>query len=162
MKFKIWRIIFLKRYLTPKMMDFWFSENNGHIKCASRWDNQGTTFNVFHRPTPLSPPYTRWIGPELSISRQKFRITGSRVRMRARFFSNLNGASLHSAFHFHISIVLIWLKYCWKGKPQLIHESQVTYFTVCHMYILFNKWTHAYVRHEKKRTHVAHGWSTDN
>ena len=144
-------------------MDFWFSENNGHIKCASRWDDQSTTVNVFHRPTSLFLPYTRWIGPELSTSRQKLRITGSRVRMEARFFSILNDASLHSAFHVHFSTVLFWLKTVERDvKPQLIHELQVPYFTVCHMYILFNKWTHAYVRHEKKRTYVAHGWSTDN
>ena len=119
-------------------MDFWFSENNGHIKCASRWDDQGTTFNVFHRPTPLFPPYTRWIGPELSISRQKFRITGSRVRMEARFFSNLNGASLHSAFHFHLSIVLIWLKYCWKGSKTATNPWMTgnLLYSVSHVYPL--------------------------
>ena len=85
--------------------------------------------------------------------------------MEARFFSDLNGASLHSAFHFHLSISLYDRNTVERDvKPQLIHKLQVTYFTVCHMYILFNKWTHAYmyVRHEKKRTHGAHGWSTDN
>ena len=48
------------------------------------------------------------------------RITGSRVRipLEARFFPKLNGASLHTAFHVHHSIVSIWLKYCWRDvKP---------------------------------------------
>ena len=48
------------------------------------------------------------------------RITGSRVRilLKARFFPNLNGASLHRAFHVHPSIVSKWLKYCWRDvKP---------------------------------------------
>ena len=42
----------------------------------------------------------------------------SRVRnpLEARFFPNLNGTSLHRAFHVHPSIVLIWLKYGWKGR----------------------------------------------
>ena len=31
---------------------------------------------------------------------------------------NLNGASLHRAFHVHPSIVSKWLKYCWRDvKP---------------------------------------------
>ena len=99
-------------------------ENNGHTKCASRWDDQGTTVNVFYRPKSLFPPYTRWICPELSISRQKFQITGSRIRMEARFFSNLNGASLHSAFNFHLSIILLWLKYCWKGRKTATNSGE--------------------------------------
>ena len=52
------------------------------------------------------------------------RITGSRVRipLEARFFPNLNGASLHRAFHVHPSIVSKWLKYCWRDvKP--VHPS---------------------------------------
>ena len=36
------------------------------------------------------------------------------VSLEERFFPNLNGASLHRAFHVHHSIVPIWLKYCWK------------------------------------------------
>ena len=36
MKFKIWRVTFLKGFYHQNGMDFWFSENNGHIKCASR------------------------------------------------------------------------------------------------------------------------------
>ena len=30
-------------------------------------------------------------------------------------FSSAVGVSLHTAFHYHPPIVLIWLKYCWKG-----------------------------------------------
>ena len=43
-------------------------------------------------------------------------ITGSRVRipLEVRFFPNLNGGSLHRAFHVHPSIVSKWLKYCWR------------------------------------------------
>ena len=39
-----------------------------------------------------------------------------RIPLEVRFFQNLNGASLHRAFHVHPSIVPIWLKYCWKGR----------------------------------------------
>ena len=28
-------------------------------------------------------------------------------------FSTVNGVPLHTAFHYHLFIVLIWLKYCW-------------------------------------------------
>ena len=40
---------------------------------------------------------------------------GSQVRipLEARFFPNINGSSLHRAFHVHPSIVSKWLKYCW-------------------------------------------------
>ena len=41
---------------------------------------------LFDRPTSLFPPYTRWIGPELSISRQKFRITGLGFERREILF----------------------------------------------------------------------------
>ena len=39
------------------------------------------------------------------------------------FFLNLNGASLHRALYVHPSIVLIWLKYCWKGHKAPNHLS---------------------------------------
>ena len=42
-----------------------------------------------------------------------------RVQLQARF-PNLNGASLHRAFHVYRSIVPIWLKKCWNGW-KLIH-----------------------------------------
>ena len=52
-------------------------------------------------------------------------ITGSWVwiPLEARFFPNLNCASLHRAFHVHPSIVSKWLKYCWKGCKTLTHPS---------------------------------------
>ena len=55
----------------------------------------------------------------LAVSAPNF---GSRGLGEARFFLNLNNASLQRAFHVHPSVVLILLKYRWKGrKPQLIH-----------------------------------------
>ena len=49
-----------------------------------------------------------------------------RIPLEARFFPNLNSASLHRAFHVHPSIVLIWLKCCWKGRKTLTHPSMGT------------------------------------
>ena len=46
-----------------------------------------------------------------------------RIPLEVRFCPNLNSASLHRAFHIYPSIVLIWLKYCWKGCKTLIHPS---------------------------------------
>ena len=52
--------------------------------------------------------------------------TDSRVRvpLEARFFPNLNGASLQRAFHVHPSTVPIWLKIFWKGCKTLTHPHQ--------------------------------------
>ena len=61
--------------------------------------------------------------------RSRLRITGSRVGipLEARFFPNLNGASLHRAFHVHPSIVSKWLKYCWKdvNPNSSIHDQSL-------------------------------------
>ena len=38
-------------------------------------------------------------------------------------FSTVNGVSLHTVFHYHPSIVLMWLKYCWKGRKIANHPS---------------------------------------
>ena len=37
--------------------------------------------------------------------------------------SIVNGVPLHTAFHCHPDIVLIWLKYCWKGRKIASHPS---------------------------------------
>ena len=56
----------------------------------------------------------------------RLHIMGSWVQilLQARFFWNLNDASLHRALHVHPSIVLIWLKYCWKGWKAPNHQNQ--------------------------------------
>ena len=33
-----------------------------------------------------------------------------------QIFSVVNGVPLHTAFHYQPLIILIWLKYCWKGR----------------------------------------------
>ena len=38
-------------------------------------------------------------------------------------FSTINGDPLHTAFHNHTPIVLIWLEYCWKGCKIASHPS---------------------------------------
>ena len=35
----------------------------------------------------------------------------------------VNGVPLHTAFNYHLPIVLIWLKYCWKGGKIASHPS---------------------------------------
>ena len=40
----------------------------------------------------------------------------SSILTRGEIFSTVNGVPLHTAFHYHPNIVLIWLKYCWKGR----------------------------------------------
>ena len=42
---------------------------------------------------------------------------------RGEIFSTVNEVSVHIAFHYHPRIVLIWLKYCWKGRKIASHPS---------------------------------------
>ena len=91
---------------------FWYSggcrfdPRSGHISFIEIWSGR----NFYGHSLLLWP----------SGKCSRLRITGSRVRipLEARFFPNLNGASLHRAFHVHPSIVSKWLKYCWRDvKP---------------------------------------------
>ena len=52
----------------------------------------------------------------------------SSIPARGEIFSTVNGVPLHTAFHYHPSIVLIWLKYCWKGRKITNHPSIHTTF----------------------------------
>ena len=47
------------------------------------------------------------------------------ILARGEIFSTVNGAPLHTAFHYQPPIVLIWLKHSWKveKKSQVIHPS---------------------------------------
>ena len=49
----------------------------------------------------------------------------SSIPARGEIFYTVNGVSLHTTFHYQPSAVLIWLKYCWKGRKiaQVIHPS---------------------------------------
>ena len=38
------------------------------------------------------------------------------IPARGKIFSTVNGVPLHTSFHYHLPVVLIWLKYCWKGR----------------------------------------------
>ena len=59
----------------------------------------------------------------------------SELRSR-RNLLNVNGV-LHTVFHYHPPIVLIWLKYCWKGRKigiihPSIHPSVISYLLHVH------------------------------
>ena len=41
----------------------------------------------------------------------------------AEIFSVIKDVTLHTAFHYHLPIMLIWLKYCWKGCKITSHPS---------------------------------------
>ena len=50
----------------------------------------------------------------------------SLIPARGKIFSTVNEIPLHTAFHYHPPIVLIWLEYCWKGRKDRkssIHPS---------------------------------------
>ena len=55
-------------------------------------------FGQFHNPT------AQWL---------RFQ---ARFPLLAEIVSAVNGISLHTTFHYHLPIVLIWLKYCWTGR----------------------------------------------
>ena len=42
---------------------------------------------------------------------------------RGEIFSTVNGVPLHTTCHYQSLIVLIWLKYCWKGRKVASHPS---------------------------------------
>ena len=50
------------------------------------------------------------------------------ILTRGEIYSTVNGVPLHTAFHYHPNIVLIWLKYCWKGRKIASHPSIHTSF----------------------------------
>ena len=52
----------------------------------------------------------------------------TRVRLpEAEIFSIVNEAPLHIAFNYYPPNVLIWLKYCWKGRTCIIKNYQSIY-----------------------------------
>ena len=95
--------------------------------------------SVFMRGTFCLLPYEPRVkllnnGNDLASERSQLRITGSRVRipLEERFFPNIDGTSLHRAFHVRPSIVPIWLKYCWKGRKipnSSIHQIWLRIFS---------------------------------
>ena len=62
---------------------------------------------------------------------------------RGEIFSTVNGVPLHTAFHYQLFIVLIWLKYCWKGRENasypfiLIRNRMNIMFQILFANILF-------------------------
>ena len=52
-------------------------------------------------------------------------VVPSSIPARGEIFSTVNGVPLHTAFHYHPSIVLIRLQYCWKGRKITNHPSSI-------------------------------------
>ena len=63
----------------------------------------------------------------LALSKSDHGVSGSNPA-DGEIFPKLNGASLHRVFHVYPSIVLIWLKYGWKGRKTSIRRP---YFLLC-------------------------------
>ena len=51
----------------------------------------------------------------------------SSIPARGEMFSTVNGAPLHTVFHYQPSIVLIWQKHCWKGRKIPCHPSSIAH-----------------------------------
>ena len=105
-------------------------------KCAGKFEYwqyaHWLSFSMYQNPTPLL---------SISINIPSIRIPGApvaqlvkrwptdladRVRSSLEVKSSqptVNGVPLHTAFHYHLNIVLIWLKYCWKGRKIASHSS---------------------------------------
>ena len=90
----------------------WLGDSNEYAQHRVLW---GTEENY-----PLIiikyPPYLRsfYMVECLTLSALDLRVTVW-ILLEARFFSNQDIALLHRALHVHPSIILIWLKYFWKG-----------------------------------------------
>ena len=44
----------------------------------------------------------------------------------SEIFPTINKVPLHIAFHYHPTVILIWLKYCWNGHKIIIHPSNLS------------------------------------
>ena len=69
-------------------------------------------------PCCLGAPVAQWVKrwpTDLAVP--------SSIPARGKIFSTVNGVPLHTAFHYHPSIVLIWLQYSWKGRKITNHPS---------------------------------------
>ena len=67
---------------------------------------------------PLGAPVVQWVKrwpANLAVPRSS--------PAWGRIFSTINRVPLHTAFHYHLPIVLIWLKYCLKGRKIASHPS---------------------------------------
>ena len=76
-----------------------------------RWLCPGTSISV-------RAPVAKWIkhwSTDLAVP--------SSSPARGDIFSTVNGVPLHTAFNYQSLIVLIWLKYCWKGRKITTHAS---------------------------------------
>ena len=47
----------------------------------------------------------------------------SSIPAQGEIFLSINGAPLHTAFHYQSVIILIWLKHCWKGCEIAYHPT---------------------------------------
>ena len=110
------------------------------VSCDYFWDQNamqsGKGPNSNARWTNISGSQLRPTRSKVSVPLEKrpsglvvsFPDIGSRCH---RFDSSLRrnsthdcGTSLHRAFHYHSSIVSIWLKECWKGRKQSNNKIQ--------------------------------------
>ena len=57
---------------------------------------------------------------------------------RGEIFSTINCDPFHTAFHYHPPVVLIWLKYCWKGRKIESHPSIYCMATKMILHLLDN------------------------
>ena len=91
------------------------------LRCLGSWRAGQLTYSYF--AWSGSGILKRPRGRAVSASGFGSRRVAVRIPLEAKFFPNLNGASLHTSFHVHPSLVSKWLKYCWKGRKTLTHPS---------------------------------------
>ena len=89
---------------------------------SGRCEGANERLNALEHRLRLGAPVSQWVKSwptDLAVP--------SSIPTRGEIFSTVNGVPLHTAFHYQHLIVLIWLKYCWKGHPS-IHRLRLTRF----------------------------------
>ena len=107
------------KIVTPK-----YGTHKRRIHCTCMW-------NICHLKLLKQPRGRAVSAPDFGSRGRGFESRWRRDSA-AGFFPNLNGASLHRAFHVHRSIVSKWLKYCRRDvKSQLIDPTSNCCYCVC-------------------------------
>ena len=125
-----WKTIFisLSALYYEQLDDERFNVLFNSVSVKSGWrEDENERLNALEHRLRLGAPVAQWVkrwSTDLAVP--------SSISTRGEILSTVNGVPLHTAFHFQPHIVLIWLKYCWKGRKiaslPSTHRLQLTRF----------------------------------
>ena len=95
--------------------------NNPFRSCpVFSWQNSFLLYSKTNYLNDRSAPVAQWVK-----RRPTDLVVPSSIPTRGKIFSTINWVPLHTAFYYHPCIVLIWLKYCWKGYKIVSYPSSI-------------------------------------